>query len=203
MLFSLSLALLPFSCVWARPKEPLTLSIPVDDIIKKDLSAHHSHPNFPLYTRWLESPIGSYVQRDPKAAFKKHAGIATIDCYSETETCLLTSRVAFSDLVKTDQEVDSLTSALEAELQARDGEKDPATLFAREVEKHSAIGKRSHLIKRTDTRNLLTSTHLKTYHDLGPNNPSAGYQHYITWDLKVCRTKHPSWKKRQDPSNSC
>lgn len=187
MLLPLLAVLLPCSSVWAHPTEPSVLSIPVRDIINTNLAAHEAHPNFKLYTRWLETPQGSYIRRDPKAAFAKHSNIVAIDCHSDTATCLLTSRVPFADITKSKRDLDSLNSVLEEQLQARDAE-EPAALFARVVEKHSGVGKRSDLEKRSGNANTLySSTHLKTYHDLGGDNPSGGFQHYIVWDLKVCR----------------
>lgn len=180
MLLPLLTALLPLSSVWAHPTEPLVLSIPVHDITKNDLSAHEAHPNFKLYNRWLETPQGSYIQRDPKAAFTKHSNIVAIDCHSDTATCLFTSRVPFTDITKSKQDLDNLNSMLEEQLQAR-GEEEPAALFAR------VVGKRSGLEKRSGLANTLySSTHLKTYHDLGEDDPAGGFQHYIVWDLKVC-----------------
>ena len=188
MLLSFLTAFLPFSSVWAHPTEPSVLSIPVRDIINDDLSAHETHPNFQLYSRWLETTQGSYIRRDPKAAFTKHSNIAAIDCHSDTKTCLLTSRVPFADITRSKRDLDSLNSMLEEQLQARD-EEDPAALFARVVEKHSNVEKRFDLQKRAGTNTLYSSVHLKTYHDLGEDNPRAGYQHYIVWDLKVCRPR--------------
>lgn len=189
MLLPLLTALLPFSSVWSLPTKPSILSIPVRDIIRNDLSAYEAHPNFKLYSLWLETPPGSYIGRDPKAAFTKHSNIIAIDCHSDLATCLLTSRVPFADITKSKRELDRLNGILEEQLQARD-EEDPAALFARVVEEHSNVEKRSSLEKRYGLANTLySSTHIKTYHDLGEENPVAGFQHYIVWDLKVCRLR--------------
>ena len=114
------------------------------------------------------------MRRDPKAAFTKHSNIAAIDCYSHTASCLITSRVSFAEITSSKRDLDSLNSVLEEQLQARD-EEESSHLFARVVEKRSG-----------QANTLYSSTHLKTYHDV-EDNPSAGFQHYIVWDLKVCR----------------
>ena len=185
-LLPLLTAFLSFSSVWAYPSESSVLSIPVRDIIENDLSAHEAHPNFELYSRWLETAQGSYIGRNPEAAFTKHSNIVAIDCHSHTATCFFTSRVPFADITNSKRDLDALNSALVARLQA--GDKDePMPLFARTIEDYSGIEKRSDLEKRWgNTYSLYSSTHLKTYHKIG-DNPAAGFQHYITWDLKVCR----------------
>lgn len=184
MLLPLLTALLQFSSVSAAPTEPSKLSIPVHDIIRKDLSAHEAHPNFKLYTRWLGTPEGAYIRRDPKAAFTKYSNIVTIDCHADLETCLLTSRVSFADITNSKRELDELNNALGAQLEARD-EGDPAALVLRQLE------------KRAGEETLYSSTHLKTYHDMGPDDPKAGFQHYIVWDTKVCRQSNQPGVKRE------
>ncbi|KAL8649509.1 MAG: hypothetical protein Q9226_005556 [Calogaya cf. arnoldii] len=184
ILFLVFTVLLP---VWALPTHPSKLSISVRDIVKNNLSAHEADPNFVLYTRWLETPQGSYIRSDPKAAFTKHPNVVTIDCHSDLSTCLLTSQLTFADITKSKRELDNLNSALEEQLHARD-EEDPAASFARVVDKYSGIAKRSGLEKRgLQAKDLYSSTHLKTYHDLGEDMPAGGFQHYIVWDLK-CQT---------------
>jgi hypothetical protein len=158
-----------FSSVWAAPTQPMVLSIPIRDIIENDFSAHEVHPNFDVYTRWLETPQGSYIQRDCHATFAKHPAIASIDCHSDLGTCLFTSRIAFADITNSQQDLERLVS----ELEERAGENEEEALIPRDIQ------------KRGSTSTLYASHHLKTYHDLGPDNPAAGFQHYIVWDLKV------------------
>lgn len=88
--------LLILSSVSAAPTENSILSIPVHDIVKDDLSAYQAYPNIEIYTRWLQTPPGAFIQRDPKAAFAKHSNLVSIDCYSNTATCFLTSQIANS-----------------------------------------------------------------------------------------------------------
>lgn len=174
MLFPLLSALVKLSSVRAAPTEPSVLSIPTHDIVRKDLSAHEAHPNFELYSRWLETPQGSYIRRDPKIAFSKNSNIAAIECHSNLATCLFASRLAFADITTSQEELDGLNSALKEQLQARD-EEDTAGSSTRSLEKRSGLA---------DT--LYSATHLKTYHNLGEDDPVGGFQHYIAWDLKVC-----------------
>ncbi|KAH8696168.1 hypothetical protein BGW36DRAFT_408118 [Talaromyces proteolyticus] len=178
MLFPLLAVLLQISSVWAAPMEPSVLAIPVRDIIEGDLSAHEAHPNFELYTRWLETTQGSYIRRDPKAAFTKYSRIASVDCRSHDATCFFTSRVPFTDITESKRDLDLLNSALAEQLQARDSEvtESPAALALRALQKRSGFA-----------ATLYASLHYKTYHNLGPDNPVAGFQHYIVWDLK-CQT---------------
>lgn len=182
MLFPLLVVLLKISSVWAAPTDPSVLSIPVRDIIKGDLSAHEAHPNFELYTRWLETTQGSYIRRDPKAAFTKYPRIASVDCRSDDATCLFTSRVLFTDITKSKTDLDRLNSALAEQLQARDSEatEAPAALAVRALQKRSGFA-----------ATLYASLHYKTYHNLGPDNPVDGFQHFIVWDLKVCTLGGP------------
>lgn len=65
LLSSLLIVLSPLLSVWALLTEPYILSIPVCDIVKNDLSAYKAYPNFMLYSRWLGTPQGSYIGRDP------------------------------------------------------------------------------------------------------------------------------------------
>lgn len=58
-------------------------------------------------------------------------------------------------------------------MQARDSH-DLAALALRDLQKRGP-----------NASNLLSSVHWKAYHDLGPDNPEAGYQHFMLWDLKV------------------
>lgn len=179
-------ALLQISASWAAPTEHSSLIIPVRDIVRKDLSAHEAHPNFELYTRWLETPQGSYIKRDPKAAFKKHSNIRSIDCHSNIGTCLITSTVPLRDRRKSKRENEDIVRALEEQLKARDD--DPATIFERAINKRAGYA---------DT--LYTGLHLKTYHDLGPDDPVGGFQHYITWDFKVLPL--PLWPHNHSRQN--
>lgn len=158
---------------WSAPAQNTVLSIPVRDIIAKDFSAHEAHPSFQIYTRWLETPHGSYIQRDPQAAFAKHSNVVKIDCHADLDDCLLTSELSFADITKSKRELEDLKSNLEAQILARE-EDVSSPLLSRTIEKRASEG------------NYLFKTHYKTYHDLGPENPSAGFQHYINWDLKVC-----------------
>jgi hypothetical protein len=173
MYSSLFIAFFHLHSVWAAPAEKSVLSIPIRDIIARDFSTHEAHPSFQLYTRWLETPHGSYIRRDPKAAFAKHPSVATVDCHSDLGDCLLTSELSFADITKSKRELDDLKNNLKAQIQARDEDVSSAVL-PRTIE------------KRDSASNYLFTTHYKTYHDLGPDNPSAGFQHYIKWDLKVC-----------------
>lgn len=177
MLFPLFTALLPFPSVWAHPTEPSVLSIPVHDIVNNDFSAHEAHPNFKLYSLWLDSPVGSYVGRDPKAAFTKHANVVAIDCHSHIGECLFTSRLSFADITHSKSDLDNLNSMLEERLQARNEEK-PAALSTRALDEHSSLEKRA-----GNANTLYSSTHLKTY----PAIEGAGFQHFIAWNLKICR----------------
>lgn len=175
MLSSLFIALLHVHSAWTAPTENSVLSIPIRDIITGDFSAHEAHPNFQLYTRWLETSHGSYIRRDPKAAFAKHPNVARVDCHSDLRECLLTSELSFADITKSKRELKELKSNLEAQIQARHEEFSSAVL-PQTIDKRGAWG----------SSNYLITTHYKTYHDLGPETPYAGYQHYISWDLKVC-----------------
>jgi hypothetical protein len=173
MLSLLFIALFQLDSAWAAPAEKSVLSIPVRDIVARDFSAHEAHPSFKLYTRWLETPQGSYIGRNPEAAFAKHPNVARVDCHSDLGDCLLTSELSFADITKSKRELNDLKSNLEAQIQARDEDVSSAVL-PRTIK------------KRAFASDYLFTTHYKTYHDLGPENPSAGYQHYISWDLKVC-----------------
>jgi hypothetical protein len=182
ILFPLAV-LLQIPSVWAAPMEPSVLSIPVRDIIKGDLSAHETHPNFELYTRWLETTQGSYIRRDPKAAFTKYPRVASVDCRSHDATCLFTSRALFTDITKSKRDLDRLNSALAEQLQARDSEytEAPAALALRALQKRSGF-----LGFPGYAATLYASLHYKTYHNLGPDDLVSGFQHYTVWDLKVC-----------------
>jgi hypothetical protein len=172
MLASLCFALLNLHWALAAPTEAPVLSIPVRDIIARDLSAHKSHPNFKVYTRWLESPQGSYIRRNAKA-LDKHPNVASIDCHSDDRECLFTSKLSFADITNSKRELDELVKGLEAQIQARD--ESSAAVLTRDIE------------KRASTDQYIITTHYKTYHDLGPDDSAAGFQHYITWDLGVRR----------------
>lgn len=98
MLFPLLALLLPLRSVCAAPTQPSVLSIPVRDIVAGNLSHHEPHLSFKLYARWLETRHGSYVARDPKAAFEKHSNIISVDCHSDREDCFFTSKRSFTDI---------------------------------------------------------------------------------------------------------
>ncbi|KAH3919234.1 hypothetical protein HBH56_030490 [Parastagonospora nodorum] len=161
--------------------ESSVLSIPIRDIIAGEFSAHEAHPSFQLYTRWLETPHGSYIRRDPKAAFAKHPNVARVDCHSDLGECLLTSELSFADITKSKRELNELKINLEAQIQARHEDSSSAVL-PQILDKRGPFG----------SSNYLITTHHKTYHDLGPENPSAGYQHYISWDLKCEKVEFSS-----------
>jgi hypothetical protein len=172
----LPLLVFQISTSWAVPREHPALVIPVHDIVRKDLSAHETHPHFELYTRWLETPVGSYIGRDPEAAFKKHSNVRSIDCNSKIGTCLITSTIPLADPNKSKRENDEIIRILEEQQKAR--EEDPAALFERAINKRSGYA---------DT--LFTQLHLKTYHDMGNDGNDysvSGFQHFIDWNLKVC-----------------
>lgn len=176
----LPLFIVALQCAFARatPVESQPLSIPVRDIRNGNLSAHESHPQYKLYTRWLESSFGSYIKRDPRAAFDKHDKIVSIDCLPKDNDCFFTSRVSFTDITETSDQIEQLKRALLASEAGEPGldEALPTTLTGGGLEERW-FG--------LTANNLLSTTHYKTYSDLGEDNSNAGFQHYITWDLKV------------------
>lgn len=164
---------------WASPLDKPTLSVHVRDIIANDLSAYEGHSNYKTYLRWLDTPgPGSHIKRDAPRVFEKHPNIVSIDCGDDKESCLLVSRMAFHEIAKTPAELELLKRSLEAQVQAKEQDAaDPSVLFGRSLQ------------KRANTDSQLITTHFKTYHDLGPDNREAGYQHYLSWNLKV---NHPA-----------
>lgn len=90
--------------------------------------------------------------------------------------------MAFSELANSPKELRALTTTLEEQLEARNDQNSEA-LLTRDLE------------KRLDIGNVLSTNHLKTYHNFGPQEPVAGIQHYIVWNLKVCSTKRERKRK--------
>lgn len=79
------------------PLEPL--SVPVSDILKRDLSGHAEHPHFDMYRRWLESPVGSHLARDAHAFLEEHPNVVSVECHQGHSDCLLVSRVTLPPII--------------------------------------------------------------------------------------------------------
>jgi hypothetical protein len=164
MLVQLLIFMLQTLSVRAIPTQSSHLSVPVSDILSGNLSSHTDHPSYNLYTQWLDS-TGSFIKQDPKAALAKFGNIVSIDCHDHLKTCLYTSQLAFADIVKSSDELERLEKAIELHQLEGDGGDELAP---------TKLAKRS-----LESKNLLASLHYKTYSDLGEDNPSAGFQHYM------------------------
>lgn len=94
MLFLLAAAALQPFMALAAPSATEPLSVPISHITKRDLTGHEQHPDFPLYQRWLQSPVGSKMKRDTDAFLKEHPNLDSIECRRHIDNCLLVSRAS-------------------------------------------------------------------------------------------------------------
>ncbi|KAI9702321.1 MAG: hypothetical protein M1836_000800 [Candelina mexicana] len=141
------------------------LSIPVADVLAKNLTPYQSHPLFGTYSNWTQTneDVQALIANpnDPDVVSPNLIGV---DCYPDSPLCFFSSSLKFNG---TDEEWQSLVDTYEGPETPDDDESDTP----------------DRMIKRA-AKDRRASVHSKTYHRKGLG-PSHGHEHYFDYNLKV------------------